>query len=280
MALSSGPIRTIRTQLDTKMWTVVEIWSCDNSELATNEALAWTRIPAGYSGRFAPRAVEVVGTKGGMGGTRARIIAKYRTLSNDELMLRFPPKGVVYVQGAARSQRIWVDRNGNTIQGIDDSDLTGRTSWKIFDGPDTVVKPETTFRVHAVVNSKSIWVDQYVTRLGSVNNSFMTQLGQYGASPGELLLTQMDAAPYKYNKATYFVDYYFAWTGERGKTWNQITKSRRMIKVVQTLPVFDTDGVDTETTKQSPGLMPTTVTRTAQIGESFSFTFIDGICQW
>ena len=285
MAISLLKTRT--RQIGTGAWQSVEEYSCPNSQLVGEAATLWARTPAGpWSTQAAPVAVDVGYEKNAYrvgGGTvpSGRIVAVYRTLTVDEYMERVTNKGVVLVKSLARGEQIVTDRDDNIIQGIDPTDITGRTVWKIVEGSSLAAKPQTVFTVHACVRSKSMYIDAFTSFLGYTNSTFMTQLGKWGAGKRELLLVQIGAQPTRYKKSHYWVDYAFLWTGERGKTWDTITLARKFERKAVQIPQLDTDGVEvTGGEKVVHTLVPTEDTREARVYTSENFDRINRLCLW
>ncbi len=185
--MSQNKLKTTTMRLGTDAWGVTELWSCLNAEQAATETYLWGRTPdvpgVPGGGRFSPHAVRVERTKNYRQGM-THLTAQYRTLSNDEYMERYPPKGVVLGRSAIRMERIKYDKNGVLVSGIDPTDPTGRTVYKIVQGPETVRRNLMLYRIHAIVASKSIWVDQYTDKLGMVNGSWMGNLSRSFSSHG------------------------------------------------------------------------------------------------
>jgi len=280
-------LRTITQRLDDKAWAVTEIYSAPYSEKATHEAALWARIPPGYSGREAPVAVQVTTDPEffGGGGTNAlkksRIVAHYRTLATEEYMLRYPSKGVVLGRSYHRGEKIIRDKDGNTIQGTDPTDSTGRTVWAIVEGSEMARRPQTAFTVHAVVAGKTTYIDQFLDKLGMINNTIMSRLGKYGASAGELLFFQISFRPTRFDKGKYIVDYGFLWTGERGKTWDTVTLARKFERKAVQVPTVTYAGEESTTNlKYTHALVPTADTHHARIYDRANFSPIDALCQW
>ena len=269
MALTE--LKRRRRKIGASAWWGQRIFECPNSEATQHEAALWSSIYPGFSGRSAPEPTDVSQEPRGIDVDTARIVATYQTLDNMAYMERYPPKGVVYVRGGVRSEQAVTDKGGNTIQGIDPDDITGRSVWKLQEGSGLVMRPQVTFIARCVVNSKSIYIDQFADKLGSVNNALMAKFGQYGAGPGELLFTRMEAEPLPYNKSHYRVDYSFRWSGETGKKWNGITKSRRFQKSGITIPVFNNVGDGTDSTRIIYGVRPEDALRTAQTYDETAF---------
>ncbi len=284
MALSL--FRTITRRLDDKAWAVTEIYGAPHSERVGHEAALWARIPPGYSGREAPIAVQVTTDTAFFGGggtdalTKDRIVAQFRTPTVEEYMLRYPSKGVVHGRSYHRGDKIRTDKNGLTITGIDPTDTTGRTIWQIIEGSDMARRPQTAFTVHAIVKSKSIYIDQFIDKLGKLNSTIMTKLGRFGASAKELLFFQLAFQPTQFDKNKWIVDYGFLWTGVKGKTWDTVTLARKFTKSAVDVVLFDVDGTDTGRKKQTHSLVPTSDTRYARIYDTANLSPINALCQW
>lgn len=263
-----------------RAWSGRRVFECPNTEVQAQITALWDTTYPGLTGRETAYAVRVHGPFASKDVSNSILAADYRTLTNDEYMERFASKGVVYTRGSYRSEPLILDKNGLVINGIDPTDPSGQTVWKIERGPDTKLRPQTEFVVHAHVTSRSVWVDQYADRLGMLNSTFMANIGQYGAGIGEVLFYNMKSQPNQHDKSKAIVDYAFLWSGERGLKWNELTVSRKWVKRALTVPVLDDAGADTGETKKIYGSVSTSVTRTAEPFESFNFTFIDGLCNW
>ena len=288
--VSRSLLRTVRRKLNTEMWAVTEIYSCPHAEQLSNEAALWIRVPSGFGGRMGPRAQQVTIDNDFFGKASDRIVAQYRTLTNDEYMERHPSKAIVSWRGAARGEATKEDRDGNTIEGVDKTDLTGKTQWVRTKGGNMIYKPQVVFRAHGCVSSKTIYLDQFADKLGMVNSTFMTRFGQYGAGVGELLFMRMAGEPVQSSGSKYWVDYDFLWTGEKSKKWNEMTISRRFEKHAMVRPVYNTVGVATGEKRVIYQLLPVEesggalslndTTRTATLFESANLSPINAICQW
>ena len=273
---------TTTERLGTDAWGVTETWICPNAERAATETYLWGRrpdvpgVPGG--GLFSPHAIRVRRQKDYHPGCTF-LTAQYRALSTDEFMERYPSKGVVLVLPAMRMENIKYDKNGVLVNGIDPTDPTGATVYKIVQGPSTVRRPLLVFRVHAIVSSKSMWIDQHADKLGMVNSNFMSRLGRYGAGKGELLFNRMAAAPLPWDKSKYVVDYDFAWSGQRGVVWNKLSVSRmfkrKVVQVSRVNSAGEDDGFRDIYTK-----VPTDTWAYAPTYGEKNFTMINNLCNW
>ncbi len=122
--------------------------------------------------------------------------------------------------------------------------------------------------------------------------------GQYGAGPKELLFVTLSANPARYDAGRfgrrYIVDYDFLWSGEKGKTWDNICVARRFEKHVIYRTMYDEAGVKTGTKRALHGLVPVeerevggtnrlvlnNVTRTATLYETANLSVINALAQW
>jgi hypothetical protein len=280
-------LQTDRDRIGTNAYQVVETYSCPNNQLEATAAALWENIPSGqWDADNPPMCVKVRQRKNayrrGEGQVPSgQIVAVYRTLTTDELMERDPPKGVVILTSRARGDKASVDSSGRTVIGVDSDDKTGRTVWKIVSGPSVALKPQTVYRVHACVNSKSMYIDAFVDKLGCLNSNMMTRLGQYGANDGELLFEQMSMQPTRFNRKLYWVDYDFRWSGEKGKTWDQLTLARKFERKAVQVPQLDTAGEEVDGgEKLVHTLVPTDDTRQVSLYTRYSFDRINRLCQW
>jgi len=261
-------------------WAGRRQFTCPKAETDTQVSYLWTTTYPGTSGRSAAYAAKVSANPSGHSINEAIIVVDYRTLTNDEYMERFPSKGIVYTRASSRSEAMLLDQNGNMISGVDPSDTTGKSVWKIESGPDTILRPQIVYIVHAHTSARTYYVDVFADKLGMLNSNMMTKLGQYGADAGELLFFRMEARPNPHDKVHYIVDYSFLWSGKKSTSWNELTVSRKWEKKVITVPVLNLAGKATGDTKQIYSLVPTNTTRTAKPFKSYNFLLIDSICQW
>ncbi len=273
-------LRTRTVKLDADGHGVTEIYSAPPSEWESHKASLFARIPTGYSGRSAPRAISIDRQTKALSEGYDRIIAQYRTLTNFEYCDRHPSKAYVEVLTFQRGERIITDLDGKTVQGTDPTDSTGRTVWEIVEGSDIMRRPQTVYVVKGVVRPKSIYIDAFASSIGCINDGIMARLGMWGASREELLFFRMESQPRPYNKLKYAASYWFLWSGQRGLSWNKVTKARKMERKAIKVPYLDTDGVDTGYTKDVYLLVPTTTTRYARTYKTASFIHIDSMCNW
>lgn len=282
--MSKKLLRTNPVRLDTNAWSVEEHYLVPEASFQSEMAALWGRSPTVVgipaSGRFAPQAVAMPTNWHYYGKGLHRIIAQYRTLSTDEYMERYPSKGVVLMLPAMRMETIKYDKNGILVNGVDPTDPTGATVYKIVSGPSTVRRPLLVYRVHAIISSKSIWIDQHADKLGMINSNFMSRLGRYGAGKGELLFTRMAAAPLQWDKSKYVVDYDFAWTGQRGVVWNRLSVSRMFKRRVVEVPYVDSDGEETDVTRPIYAELPTDTWKYAPMYGEKNFGMINNLCSW
>jgi len=268
-------------QIGDDAWQVTEMYSCLDAEIASMKASLWMRRIQGLSGKMTPLAVSVKAQKSFFAKGKAMLHAVYQTPTLDQYMARYTPKGVVYVRSYAKGQQVTTDVSGKMLNGIDPDDSTGRTVWKIVRGSAAEMRPHTVYRVHAVVNSKTMYVDAFVDKVGMVNSGMMTRLGQYGAGAGELILIAMNARPLPYNKTKYVVDYDFLWSGDKGVDWNDMGLSRKFEKKAVQVEQIDTDGdAVAGGEKIHVTLVPSTSTRAVSVFKSTSFDRINRLCMW
>ena len=281
--MAQSKLTTTTERLGTDAWGVTEIWSCLNAERATTEAYLWGRTPdvpgVPGGGRFSPHAIRVERTKNYRQGM-THLTAQYRTLSNDEYMERYPPKGVVLGFPGFRMENIKYDKNGVLVNGIDPTDPTGRTVYKIVRGPSSVRRPLMVYRIHAIVASKSIWIDQYTDKLGMVNSSWMGNLSRWGSNKRELVFSRLGFAPLPYDKSKFVVDYDFTWTGQRGLEWNKLSISRMFMRKVVRTPVLGNDGEATSAERDLYMRVPTTTWAYAPMYAEKNFSMVNNLCNW
>jgi len=247
-------------------YAATRIYSVPNNELAGYRSVLWRGVASGYTGwsRYAPYPIDIATQKNEY-GDRGQIVVQYRTLTNNEYMERFPPRGILLTNAANRSRRVNADRTGQMIQGIDPSDPTGQTLWKIVHGTGLNYETMVTFVVRACVNSWQRYIEGMAKYIGSVNTNKMFDFDPYG-KPRHLRLTGMITRPSQFDNRLTWVDYVFlgkwtAWrpagtsnsftqfpspTGWGGKStdrWETI--SQKFVVATQEVPKYDADGKDT-----------------------------------
>ena len=281
--MGRSKLRTNPFQLGTNAWSVEEHYVVPAASFQSEMAALWARIPSvtgiPASGRFAPRAVGMPTAWHYYGNGKHRIIAQYRTLSNDEYMERYPPKGIVLGKSAIRMERIKYDKNGVLVNGVDPTDPTGRTVYKIVAGPETVRRNLMMYRIHAIVASKSIWIDQYTDKLGMVNSSWMGNLSRWGSNKRELLFSGLSFAPLPYDKSKFVVDYDFLWDGQKGVEWNKLSISRMFKWKIAQTPRINSAGED-EGTRDIITKVPTDTWAYAPMYAEKNFSMVNNLCNW
>ncbi len=270
-------------RIDEDAWEVTDFYSCPNSEVDTHKAQLWPFIPPGYSGRSAPVAQVVDHEVDFFARTNARIVAQFRTLTNEEYMARYPNKVLLSVGAASRGERVRVDRAGKVISGPDDADASGRYHWRIVEGSNIIQRPLMVLRFHGYVDGFFTGVGSFWDELGKINsNIFVNTTPTIGSK--ELLFLRIASRPYRFNRQIQIVDYDFLWNpgGKfgRGIEWNESTIAQKFETIVAIVDEYDVNGAKTGNTHAVRSERVLDITRLAELYEDTSFASLDSWLDW
>jgi hypothetical protein len=123
----------------------------------------------------------------------SRLVVYYKVPTWEEWLELNPLHGVLLTRGAMVSERKRV-YNGNVIEGIDPSDTTGRTYWKVVSGSNTINGPRALVRVYAVIYGVANYRDAFADHLGKANSNTMSYFGGTGGQ-GKLRFEKLHFTP-------------------------------------------------------------------------------------
>lgn len=197
---------------------------------------------------------------------RSDLVLMYRQPTFEEWLELNAPRGVLMSRYATTMRRIKIHK-GVQLEGQDEGDPTGRIYLKIVEGSNTVAGARGVLRVHAVVNSRSVWLDQFIDRVGKYNSTTMRHFGGAGRKTW-LLMSGLTFSPRMALGAAgqklYTAEYDFM-INDSG--WNAPVYSR----------AFRLESIELDADRHVSALVPTdSVTKAVLIGKA-NFSPIDSL---
>lgn len=266
------PLTYRRSRVGPGAWRVVRTYQCPQDESEGHEASLWDETPLGFtSGRQTPICQDVLRDDRVFGKRVSRITATWQTPTWEEWLLRNPNTLILSGKGHTTGEKVNEDLDGLTISGIDSSDTTGLTIWKIVSGQNIIARAKVVYVAYGIVDNRAMYIDQYTEHLGQVNASHMSKFGKH-QSEGELLFSQLVFQPHPTENHRWRTWYHFL--GREGG-WNDDCEARQHDVEIHAVTV-----TGTERTRDVRVLVPTTTTRTARLFEDTTFAWINSAIQW
>ena len=268
--------RERRRRIGNRAEEVERQYVCPAAEIDSHRNALWgTWATSQFGGRYMPAPIAIDSDLA-PGGARGIITVRYRTLTLDEYMTRFPNRGIVGMITDTSRREVREDSDGNAVDGPDPTDTSGLTVWRAVDGQRILQQSRAMYRVHAIVDSWDKYVDGEVDGVGKYNSN---QLGHIAGKlkVGTALLDRMTARSLDLDENLFVVDYDFAY---RASGWGEVTKSRQFTWQVRQETVKDSDGVDTSRTRDVMTFGPTSTTRSKTGYGQANFGTIESLCGW